>query len=87
MENRKNIYNKFQCPCCEYYTFDEELDNTFIICPVCFWEDDGIQLINPDYSGGANKVSLKDAKTNFGIFGSIDPKYKKNVRPPNKEEM
>ena len=34
------------------------------ICPVCFWEDDLIQLKDPEYAGGANLVSLWQARLN-----------------------
>ena len=42
METKRNKYGKYQCPCCGHYTLDDKPDNTFQICPVCFWEDDGI---------------------------------------------
>ena len=37
---------KYKCPCCGFYTFDEKLNGNYDICPVCFWEDDPIQLMN-----------------------------------------
>ena len=42
-----NPNKKYRCPCCGYYTFDEP--NSFEICDVCFWQDDGIQSDKPDY--------------------------------------
>ena len=47
---------KYKCPCCGFYTFDSKLDGTYDICEVCFWEDDPIQLDDPDFEGGANNV-------------------------------
>jgi hypothetical protein len=38
-----------------------ELGN-YEICPVCEWEDDPVQSSDPDFSGGANTLSLIDAK-------------------------
>lgn len=32
------------------------------ICDVCGWEDDPVQSADPDYVGGANKLSLKEAR-------------------------
>lgn len=32
------------------------------ICPFCGWENDPIQLSNPDRKGGANRESLNEAK-------------------------
>lgn len=48
---------KSSCPCCE-----TSLVTEYDICPVCGWENDPIQLAQPDYSGGANKMSLNEAK-------------------------
>ncbi|MDD4807476.1 MAG: CPCC family cysteine-rich protein [Oscillospiraceae bacterium] len=32
------------------------------MCPVCGWEDDGVQLDEPDLEGGANEMSLNEAR-------------------------
>ena len=32
------------------------------ICDVCDWEDDPVQFGEPDYAGGANKISLNQAR-------------------------
>jgi uncharacterized protein len=32
------------------------------ICPRCDWEDDPVQRSNPDFPGGANRMSLKEAR-------------------------
>ena len=58
---------RYACPCCSYYTFEEKPSGTYYICPVCYWEDDIVQLADPDFSGGANDVSLNLAKENFTI--------------------
>ena len=42
---------KFTCPCCGYKTFNEKPNGTYEICEVCFWEDDPLQLENPDLAG------------------------------------
>ena len=31
------------CPCCGYLVFDEE-PGSYSICPICYWEDDAVQL-------------------------------------------
>ena len=79
--------SKFPCPCCGYKTFDELPNGTYNICQVCFWEDDLVQLDNPDYSGGANKVSLRQAQKNFIEFGACEIEMIKHVRQPNPDEM
>jgi hypothetical protein len=32
------------------------------ICDVCYWQNDPVQLRNPDYKGGANVMSLNEAR-------------------------
>lgn len=87
METKRNKYGKYQCPCCGYYTLKDKPDNTFQICPVCFWEDDGVQLNDPDYEGGANDMSLNEARRNFKEFGVIDLEFKVQDRSPLEEEL
>lgn len=78
---------KYKCPCCGYYTFDQEPGDTYDICPVCFWEDDGFQLAEPDYAGGANGVSLNTARNNFKLFGACRQEMLPHVRKPLPDEM
>lgn len=82
-----NKYGKYQCPCCKYYTFDLPVDNTFDICPVCYWADDGVQLYDPSYAGGANSMSLIEARENFKKHQAKDLNRKAFVRRPTKEEL
>ena len=50
----------FACPVCAAPV--EGTEGTYEICPVCGWEDDPVQGADPDYAGGANAWSLKDAQ-------------------------
>jgi hypothetical protein len=77
----------YPCPCCEYLTLSEEPSGSFEICPVCGWEDDDVQYDNPNMEGGANSVSLNQAKSNFKRIGAIDEAAVKNVRPPKPDEI
>lgn len=52
------------------------------ICPVCFWEDDGVQFRWPTMTGGANKTSLIDAQRNYQDFDACDQQGLAPVRPP-----
>ena len=52
-----------KCPVCGEYDF--EADDTFEVCGVCGWENDGVQLDDPDYSGGANKKSLNERRAQW----------------------
>ena len=49
--------NKIPCPCCGK-TMVEDYD----ICDECFWENDPVQLWKPDQQGGANHMSLNEAR-------------------------
>lgn len=48
------------CPCCGEYTLGET--GGFEICEICHWEDDSLQRDDPDYAGGANTMSLNQAR-------------------------
>ncbi|MHB9134129.1 MAG: CPCC family cysteine-rich protein [Armatimonadota bacterium] len=76
----------YACPCCGYLTLPEQPPGTYDICPVCFWEDDETQYRNPRSRGGANKVSLNEAKENFRKDGAISPDEKRYIRDPYPDE-
>ena len=78
---------EYKCPCCGFYTFNEQPNGNYDICPVCFWEDDPIQLEDPSYEGGANKVSLFQARINYKEFGACEKEMIKYTRMPTKNEQ
>ena len=55
---RRFFAGKYLCPVCGKHVFEEA--GAYEICPVCGWEDDPLQRREPDFSGGANKISLED---------------------------
>lgn len=55
------FFNRKKCPVCGKYKFEENYD----ICPNCGWENDPVQRKDPDFAGGANKMSLKEAKAAY----------------------
>jgi hypothetical protein len=59
-----------------------EAPGSFEICPICFWEDDIVQLGFPDLAGGANKCSLIEGQRNFALFGACEARLKEHVRVP-----
>ena len=83
MENEIKWYTpedptpKFQCPCCDYITLPER--GNYLICPICFWEDDGLDIEKPDESSGPNHMTLREGRENFGIYGACDLKMVKNI--------
>lgn len=48
------------CPCCGSFVLSEP--GTFEICEHCGWEDDPTQAADPDFKGGANHISLAEAR-------------------------
>ena len=62
--------NKHPCPCCGQLTIDDP--GSWEICDVCGWEDDPLQGDDPDYWGGANSMSLNQAKDAYKQGKPID---------------
>lgn len=77
---------RYACPCCDCFTLDEPPPGTFAICPVCGWEDDSVQFADLDYTGGANKPSLSQARETFLNIGASEARRLERVRPPVQEE-
>jgi len=55
-----------ECPVCGKYDFPEE--NSFDICPICGWENDGVQADDHNYAGGANYLSVNEARIEFFLL-------------------
>ena len=72
---------RFQCPCCDFYVLDARGRHT--VCPVCFWEDDGIDLDDLDGVSSANHIPLRLARSNFARFGAADEAAKSLVAAGN----
>ena len=80
-ESIENLENQF-CPCCGYNTINDLKLDSKVICPICYWKNDPIQLTNPNISG-ANNISLNKAKLNFEEFGASEYNMIQNVRKVN----
>lgn len=76
---------KYKCSCCGCYALEE--DEEYEICPVCFWERDNVQESQPDYAGGANKMSLNEARENYARYGACSEELMPFVREPLKCEI
>lgn len=72
---------RYPCVCCGHLTMDEP-PGSHLICPVCFWEDDPVQLRWPDLPGGANRPSLIEAQAKVKAIGACDERLVSVVRPP-----
>jgi Cysteine-rich CPCC len=77
---------RLPCPGCGFLVFNEP-PGSYDICPICFWEDDNVQLRFPDFAGGANRPSLIDAQRNFAEFGACEVRFLQRVRSPTAEDI
>ena len=76
----------YPCACCGFKTLEKPGHDTWGICHVCFWEDDPVQNETPDYQGGANKESLREAQANFKKLGAASGRVLNLVRVPTPDE-
>lgn len=60
----------YQCPCCDYYTLSAR--GSYEVCPVCYWEDDGVGLSQLDEESRANHITLRQGRRNFDSIGASD---------------
>lgn len=71
---------KEQCPCCDYITLPER--GNYLICPICFWEDDGLDIDDLDSPSAPNHgITLRNARLNFEKFGACEKEMVKSVIP------
>jgi hypothetical protein len=78
--------DRYPCPCCGHLVFREP-PGSYDICPVCFWEDDSIQLRWPEWAGGANKPSLIESQRNYLSLGAMEQRFVANVRAATNDEL
>lgn len=78
---------KYKCPCCNRNTMDNSDPLFHDICPVCYWKNDPIQNEDENYCGGANKVSLAQARINYLEFGASSEEFVSKVRNPFENEI
>jgi hypothetical protein len=79
------VTSKYPCPCCGHLTLHEP-PGSHQICPVCFWQDDQVQLRWPDRADGANRPCLIEAQQHFQRFGACDEHSRRRVRPAGDDE-
>ncbi|MDP3212876.1 MAG: CPCC family cysteine-rich protein [Deltaproteobacteria bacterium] len=71
---------RFTCPCCGHRTLAEP-PGSHNICMVCFWQDDGVQLLDPACRGGANGPCLMECQDNYQRLGAAEERFSCDVRP------
>lgn len=71
------VENMYPCPCCGYLSLPEHIDDrAYDICPVCFWEYDGIET-DERYSS-PNHMTLGEGKSNYQLFSVSEKRLEKN---------
>ena len=73
-EEQQHPKTPHTCPVCQKYEFEDM--GSFDICPFCGWEDDELQLKDPNYEGGANELSLNLYRQKYNQCILTDPMYK-----------
>ena len=86
MNDEVTAREKYKCPVCGYYTLDS-FYGSYDICPVCFWEEDGLQFNEPLAWGGANGACLIRARMNYHDFGAAEKRMLEHVRQPEPSEL
>ncbi len=70
-----------QCPCCDFISLPERCN--YLICPICFWEDDGQDIDELDEPSGPNHgITLREGRENFKRFGACEEAMIKHVLKP-----
>ena len=84
---------KYKCACCGEYTLTEPA-GSYEICKNCGWEEDEVQNDLIDFRGGANVISLREAreiykkaiKENLNPWQEIDKANDNACKHWNQEE-
>jgi len=75
------------CPACGYLVFAGP-PGSYDICPVCFWEDDGLQLeFATTLAGGANHMTLFEWQARYAQNADHYPDLEPCVHLPGPAEQ
>ena len=76
----------YRCPCCLHKTL--ESPEALVLCPICWWEDDGQDSIDAtEVRATVNgELSLTEARHNYQLCGAAHPRFVRYVRQPLPEE-
>lgn len=73
--SKPKFRTKYLCPCCAMPTLDRRA--RYLICPICYWEDDGEEYDGPEIENsnlrycGPNGYALVAARGNFRKFHTM----------------
>jgi hypothetical protein len=76
---------RYHCPCCGYQTLNEG-PGEYDLCPVCFWEDDGMHGNDARSVNGPNGITLAEGQRRYRRYGSAALHAIEKARPPTPEE-
>jgi RNAse (barnase) inhibitor barstar len=77
---------EYTCPCCGYVVFRDP-PGSYEICPICFWEDDALQLeFASTLAGGANAPTLVEAQRYYREYRVSEPRLRRLVRSPGTQD-
>ena len=65
----------YSCPCCGYRVLEEKPPGSYLVCPICFWED------TEEVEG------LRQARLNFVRIGACAPDWLEQVRCPTARDV
>jgi len=76
------VETRFRCPCCGCKTL--EAPGALVLCPVCWWEDDGQEDVDASEVRLTvnGELSLDEARASFVRCGAAHPRFLSYVRKP-----
>lgn len=72
------------CPCCGFRTLPDS--GAYDLCPVCWWEDDGLHDDDVASVGGPNGKTLAEGQRLYEGYGASDLSGLRRVRAPEPDE-
>jgi hypothetical protein len=77
--------SRYTCPCCGYRTRNEG-PGEYDLCPVCFWEDDGMHDHDAASIDGPNGITLAEGQRRYRRYGTSALDCLGKTRPPTPDE-
>ncbi len=78
LRDRKQKRAALLCPVCGKHRFRES--GKWEVCPVCGWEDEPLARRDPDFSGGANELSLNEYRQKY-LSRKEDADHEHQIEP------
>ena len=75
----------YTCPCCGFRTLSRG-PGDYDLCPVCFWEDDGMHGNDAASMAGPNGMTLAEGQRLYRRYGTSALHAAGRVRPPASDE-